>query len=309
MMRNILKLKFLCLFAAILAYSGVSAQGLKDVRINEVLVKNIDSFMDDYGHRSGWIELHNTGYSNVNLAGNYLSVRRGDKTLTYKIPKNDPRTNIPPQGYLVFFADGEGSKGTFYTNFTLDQTGEIYLIDASGRGPAIDSVKYDINALKEDVSVGWFTQVQKEPSVWGELSQTTPASTNDTIEFESRAEIFRERDPYGIVMVITAMSVVFIALILLYQVFKRVGKYMVGSSNKKDKKQEIADAAARGTVIVDEDEEVPGEVIAAIALALKNYEMELLSLESTIITINRVARNYSPWSSKIYGVNNQPNKR
>ena len=300
--------KFVALFACLLCVGGVSAQSIKDIRINEVLVKNTDSYEDDYGHRSGWIELHNTGYSNVNVAGNYLTIRRGDKSVTYKIPKNDPRTAIPPQGYVVFFADGIGSKGTFYTNFTLDQTGEIYLLDASGRGPAVDSVKYSIADLKDDVSFGWIQESPNSGEVWKELPSTTPEATNNVIEFESRAELFRELDPVGIVMAITAMSVVFCALILLYLVFKRVGIVM---KNRAARKENEAKGVTASVVETKKTmtEGPSGEMIAAIGIALRKYEDDLHDLESTVLTINRVARAYSPWSSKIYGLMQMPQRK
>lgn len=312
MMKKILNLKVLALFIAIIVCGGVSAQGMKDIRINEVLVKNSDSFIDDYGHRSGWIELHNTGYSNVNVAGAHLSVKLGDKTKTYKIPKNDPRTNIPPQGYVVFFADGKGEKGTFYTNFRLDETGEIFLLDASGKEPAVDQVKYNINDLKENVSIGWFVADQVNGEKFLDLEQTTPNSTNNTVEFESRDETFRKRDTSGIIMALTAMSVVFTALYLLFIVFKSVGKAMIRYTTKKENKAKAAESIANNTPLVtvtSTDEEIPGDVIAAIGVAIRQYEDDLHDLESTVLTINKVARTYSPWSSKIYGTNNQPNRK
>ena len=42
--------------------------------INEVLVDNQDNFQDDYGVHSGWVEIFNTSYNSVNLAGCYLKV-------------------------------------------------------------------------------------------------------------------------------------------------------------------------------------------------------------------------------------------
>jgi hypothetical protein len=42
--------------------------------------------------------------------------------------------------------------------------------------------------------------------------------------------------------------------------------------------------------------------MAAVALALKMYQEEQHILESTVITINRASRVYSPWSSKIHGI-------
>ncbi|MDE5858752.1 MAG: OadG family protein, partial [Muribaculaceae bacterium] len=48
-----------------------------------------------------------------------------------------------------------------------------------------------------------------------------------------------------------------------------------------------------------------GEVIAAIGLALRDH-FEAHDQESTVLTINKVRRSYSPWSSKIYGMRHNP---
>jgi glutaconyl-CoA/methylmalonyl-CoA decarboxylase subunit delta len=53
---------------------------------------------------------------------------------------------------------------------------------------------------------------------------------------------------------------------------------------------------------------VSGEVVAAIALALQTHLFELHDEERTIITIKRVSRTYSPWSSKLYGLRPFPLK-
>lgn len=279
------------------------AQSLKDVRINEVLVKNENSYMDDYGQRNGWIELFNSGYSNVNIAGCYLSVDPSDPAATYKIPKNDPRTVIPPQGYVVFFADGSADKGTFYTNFTLDKTGEIYLLDA-GKNES-DKVTYDLAAMTPDISIGYMTFDQNEGLAWGNLPATTPGSTNEVYEIVPRSEIFREHDPNGVIMTITAMTVVFSALILLFLCFKAVGNILMRIDANKSAKA-AGTAPVRQTAAQLKKDAISGEVIAAIATTIRLFEEDLHDKESEVITINRVARTYSPWSSKIYGINNQP---
>jgi hypothetical protein len=46
-----------------------------------------------------------------------------------------------------------------------------------------------------------------------------------------------------------------------------------------------------------------GDVIA-IAMALHLFLDEVHDNESNVITIKRIERRYSPWSSKIYGINN-----
>jgi len=47
-----------------------------------------------------------------------------------------------------------------------------------------------------------------------------------------------------------------------------------------------------------------GEVNAAIAMALYSYFGELHDRESGIVTIKRVNKPYSPWSSKLYNMRN-----
>lgn len=58
----------------------------------------------------------------------------------------------------------------------------------------------------------------------------------------------------------------------------------------------------------DEDDwhevNLPANATAAIAMALHLYYNDLHDQESTKITIKKVDRRYSPWNSKLYGMNN-----
>jgi hypothetical protein len=53
-------------------------------------------------------------------------------------------------------------------------------------------------------------------------------------------------------------------------------------------------------------EDIPGETLAAISLALHLYHEQMLGLEDAVITFKNAAKNYSPWSSKIYGLRRIP---
>ncbi|MBE5034322.1 OadG family transporter subunit [Gallalistipes aquisgranensis] len=285
--------------------AGVSAQGIKDIRINEVMVRNVDNYEDDYGKRIGWIELFNTGYSKVNLAGAHLSVKLGDNRYTYRIPSGDPRTVVAPRDYVVFFCDGTDTKGTFHTNFTLDQTGYLALLDASGKGKPIDEIRYEVSEQEPDVSIGVLET--DEGPVFGKLPRTTPGATNDVIDEVPKHEKFRRMDPSGIIMAITAMSVVFSALLILYILFSLLGKTMKKVTQKN---QNAAGKVSEPLLNKVKGNTFSGEAeIAAIAMALHMYRSEMHDKESTVLTINRVARAYSPWSSKIYGLRQIPNKK
>lgn len=314
--------KLLFLFVGLVCAATVSAQGFRDVKINEILVKNVDSYADDYGHKVGWIELYNSGFSSVNVAGMHLRFVQGSDTITYKIPKNDIRTQMAPQGYLVFFADGSSNKGTFYTNFELDVTDsarleelvalddKIELLDQSGRN-VVDAIQYDVNTQVPDVSYGRLKNYETGEYSYQLLSHLTPLQGNETIEPKAKGEVFREQDPAGVAMAITAMSVVFMALILLYLIFRTIGKAM---HSRQTAKREATAAALQPTNATEAASvatagDASGEVIAAIAAALRFYEDDMHDLESEIITINRVARVYSPWSSKIYTLRQLPNRK
>lgn len=281
---------------------SAGAQGINNVRINEVLVRNVDNFVDDYGHRSSWIELFNAGYEKVNVGGCYLEVTDTDGSqVRYAIPRNDSRTQMDPHGYLVFFCEGTGTKGTFYTNFTLDDARSIEFLNANGRD-VLDKVEFSMAEQLPDISIGIVDR--PEGPVLAVLDSTTPGAPNGSLDEIPQHERFRRMDPSGVVMMLTAMFVVFSALVLLFAVFKLFGRYMVALTNRKAAvSTESGDAAVRSRT-----EGYSGEVVAAIGLALQMYRSDLHDRESTVITINRVARVYSPWSSKIYGLRQLPNK-
>ncbi|MCL1973957.1 MAG: OadG family protein [Bacteroidetes bacterium] len=114
------------------------------------------------------------------------------------------------------------------------------------------------------------------------------------------------RDPHGIAIAVIAMSVVFSALILLYLIFRQVGVQMMAAARRRNLKKQRA-AAQPETIIPSE--ELSEAAFAAIAAAIHLYSEELHDLENAVLTINKVSRSYSPWSSKIYGLNPYFNKR
>ncbi len=304
--------KFLtAVILSLLCPGAIFAQGIKDIRINEFMVFNQTNLEDDYGNRVGWVELYNTGHSKVDVAGCYLSIDPTGKRnpeMTYRIPPHDSRTVIEPQGYLVFFCEGTATKGTFHTNFTLDRTGYIALTDASSQGTPISQVTYDVADQQPDVSMGYETvhneTTGRDELAFGKLSRTTPLATNEMSDPIPQHELFRQRDPHGYLMAITAMCVVFTALLILYLLFALLGKLMSGIAARKmryaTKEGELVSPAARS---------FSGEAeIAAIAMALHQFQSELHDKQATVLTINKVTRAYSPWSSKLYGLRQMPER-
>lgn len=118
-------------------------------------------------------------------------------------------------------------------------------------------------------------------------------------KIQENAQKFIDFDPYGVVVTIIAMGVVFAALALLYIMFSSISR----AYNMDIKRSKLI---KRGKI--EEAQQVKdltsGEINAAIALSLYFYKTELHDKEDTILTIKKVARTYSPWSSKIYGLRN-----
>lgn len=92
--------------------------------------------------------------------------------------------------------------------------------------------------------------------------------------------------------------IVFIALIVLVGIFMTIPKILQAAINNKLKKanKPVAPVEAK----------MDANINVAIAMGLYLYFNELHDEESNIITIKNAQKQYSPWNSKIYGVQNQP---
>lgn len=297
---------FIALVAAVCL--GIKAQSATSLRINEVLVANDQNYQDDYGLHNAWIEIFNTSFASVNIEGCYLTNDKNNPT-KYPIPKGDILTVIKPRQHALFWADGMPRRGTFHVNFTLDPNKENYiaLYDSNGKTlidevtiPAGISVDHSY-ARKEDGSATWVIKGGE-----GAHSYVTPSTNNMTLEKNEKIENFKKHDADGFGMAIIAMSVVFSGLLLLFISFKIVGNISIKLGERN---------AMKATGITDKAEAKEknlgshsGEEAAAIAMAMHEYMNDAHDVEDMILTINKVKRTYSPWSSKIYTLRQTPKR-
>lgn len=124
-------------------------------------------------------------------------------------------------------------------------------------------------------------------------------SDTSSVTVSKNSHLFLQIDPYGIGMTVIGYVVVFIALLLLYLIFYNLSRVLQINVRK------ILRNAGK-PVEDKEDISMSGEVNAAIAMAIHLYYEEIHDKEFTILTINKVSRTYSPWSSKIYGLRQHP---
>ncbi len=289
-----LKVQLLLCGALLCLTTIVKAQSTMDLRINEILVVNQSNYIDDFGQHSPWIEFFNSAYNTVDMGGLYLTNDLDNPTM-YQIAKGNPTTKIAPQNYLVFWGDNQSTRGIRHLNFDLRTSKLVALFDANGR-TLIDVVTLD-QAHRTDTTFG---RLNDGGATWGFLDKSTPGANNNTKTVITSAEKFGMVDPTGIGMAVIAMSVVFSALALLYGFFKNVAKlYTIDYSRLFARKKASATEKP-----ADSPVEHTGEVNAAIAMALHLYRNQLHDNENTVLTIRKVSRTYSPWSSKIYGVLN-----
>ena len=139
--------KILLTLIAVVATFTAMAQGRMDMRINEVMVQNDSNYVDQYGHRAGWIELFNASYGTNGIEKMFITTLKPDFIQKYfkaeeqksnkkrnqlleelrnsrpgdiyEIPRGDVATKVKPRTHVVFIADGDTTAGTFHLPFTL----------------------------------------------------------------------------------------------------------------------------------------------------------------------------------------------
>lgn len=295
-----MKMNFLKILPLLLLMiSGfANAQNQTDIRINEVMSINQNGPIDNFGHHAAWIEIFNTSYGTVNIANMFLTDDINDPR-KYRIPSN-ARMYMGPRSYLIFYFDGNSEHSVFHTNFKLDSTGFIALY-ASNATTVVDSVSFNLSKADQTC----IRSIDGKGD-WVVSNSFTPGQTNETEAKVKTAELFIQYDPIGIGMAMVAFSVVMCALALLYLFFKVLSKLFQTKVTINLKHKRTA------SVNIEEEESetqiLSGEINAAIALAIHLYRNQLHDHEEAVLTIKKVTKTYSPWSSKLYMLRQMPNK-
>ncbi|MBK6914139.1 MAG: OadG family protein [Ignavibacteriales bacterium] len=120
-----------------------------------------------------------------------------------------------------------------------------------------------------------------------------------TVTIHKNSDLFLKIDPWGIGMTVIGYVVVFLALLFLYITFSNLTKVLNINVRRILRREGKTDS-------VTEELSISGELNAAISMALHLYYSEIHDHEDTVLTINKISRAYSPWSSKIYGLRQNP---
>lgn len=122
-----------------------------------------------------------------------------------------------------------------------------------------------------------------------------------------QSEKIKESDPVGIGLTATAVAVVFLALVCIALIISGSGKLITRTEERN--KQRANQSKERAIKPVSKGSSSEEEIFAAIAAAIHLYNDELHDEEDTVITIQKVEREWTPWNAKYYNMNQYFNNR
>jgi hypothetical protein len=108
-------------------------------------------------------------------------------------------------------------------------------------------------------------------------------------------------DKSTVFIVLIVQLILIVTLFLLYRLYLYLSHVFKLIKNT-EKNPLLLKKKSRAT-----ETEIDGKEIAAISVAIYLYLNDMHDEESNVITIRRVSKTYSPWSSKIYNMRNLKN--
>lgn len=109
----------------------------------------------------------------------------------------------------------------------------------------------------------------------------------------------------SLITAVAGYVIVFFSLVMLFIIFSNMPRIVRMDVKSLFRKRDKKTDKSKGSTHFD----TSGEVNAAIGTALYLYFNEIHDEESNIITMKKISKRYSPWSSKIYGLRNNPQRQ
>jgi hypothetical protein len=151
-------------------------RGAPPLVINEFMASNNSdsNIHDPQGDFDDWIEIYNNSDANIDLAGMYLTDNLGSPT-KWQIPTGYPsQTTVPPDGFVVFWADEEPPEGPLHTNFKLSADNEEIGLFATDGSTLIDDLTFGEQTT--NISYGRYPDANDN---WRFFSTPTPGADNN----------------------------------------------------------------------------------------------------------------------------------
>jgi spore coat protein CotH len=109
----------------------------KTIVVNEFMATNTGVVKDPFGENEDWIELYNVTDQDIDMKGYYIS----DNPTNSRKFRFKENTIIKANGYLIIWADENGSQGPLHVNFKLAAGGESIILSDSN-ATILDSVTF-----------------------------------------------------------------------------------------------------------------------------------------------------------------------
>ncbi len=122
--------KFFSIVFFIVLFMNTLTRGQIDLVISEFMALNNSSLQDEDGNFSDWIEIYNSGQSEINLSGWFLTDNATNFTKWAF-----PAVTIDSNEYLIVFASGKDrklEKSKLHSNFKLGSSGEFLALVKPG---------------------------------------------------------------------------------------------------------------------------------------------------------------------------------
>ncbi|MDO5446826.1 MAG: OadG family protein [Prevotellaceae bacterium] len=283
--------------------SMMFGQGANNIKINEVMTNNTENYLDEYGNHLPWVELVNNSFTTYNIRGMFITTDRAVLDEEMSVPERMKLMSIIPNGFaatslsgrshLLLFLNSAPEKGPRHLSATAQPGQELWIALYDGNAKTlIDSVT--VKPLGANQS---YARLPKDGiGKWNvaKAEKVTPECNNQTKSELSNIAKWKEKDPHGYLLSVQAMSITFIALILLFIFMKLFGMFAIKLKQKK--------SAAKQTIQTTNNTPAPASktnekeiMMAVIAMALDEYENDVHDNESGVITIQK---KQTSWNSK-----------
>lgn len=145
--------------------------GVKDLVINEIMVSNIDRFVDPSWNYGGWVEFYNPGAAPCNLLGLWIS----DDPENLKKVHITQSTQVYGRSYKNLWFEHHDKYCPSQMNMKLNlEGGTIYLSDS--RGNVILSQSYPAAVPR----TSW-ARLSENADEWGYCDRPTPQASNENM--------------------------------------------------------------------------------------------------------------------------------
>jgi gliding motility-associated-like protein len=171
---------------------GITPCLYSQVVVNEICAANFTDHLDNYNEYEDWAELYNTGGTDFDLSGYWLS-DDDLEPMKWEIPAG---TIIPSNGYLLVYCSDrdENTGGVLHTSFKITQARQEGFVLSDPSGAIIDSYMLDI-ANQNGHSRGRVTDGAAD---WGVFTDPTPGTSNVNAQGEyAPIEVLTEAGAYS----------------------------------------------------------------------------------------------------------------